>query len=279
MASFPVVGGARKKLTLQTKKRYQLSSPVTTKQPKSEEKSKPPSTSRCDDTLRLPVPLDLRKCPGESVIVLDDPTDTCDHKVPDFKTPCKQHVSVATPFMQQHRVASHDHDIVQKGMRRAHSTHVIQATVTHQRDINTTLKNKGHYTQQKKPSFLNNDHLHRSSHKHESSSSVISHQTSNNHSNTDGRGIIKTSTHNQVLSCHKRTWIEVNDEDDEFDELCQMVDLSDSFDDSELVSVTTPDSNHGYNTWTCPMCNEIFIGRSAEEHENHLVQCLAMDVV
>jgi len=65
-------------------------------------------------------------------------------------------------------------------------------------------------------------------------------------------------------SCHKRTWSEVNDVDDEFDELCQMVDLSNSFDDNELYIAMTTESNSinkDDNTWTCPMCDQVFIGR------------------
>ena len=189
-------------------------------------------------TRRLPIPLDLKKCPSEPVIVIDDLADACHYKQ---QTTSKQ--GVAAPFVQQHRAASHDH----KGVGGTHVAHVVQVT-THQ---NTTLKKDFHFTQPKKPSYP----LHQPSYKGKSSSSIISHQTSENHSDITDR--IKDSDHIQVWSCHKCTWNEVNDEDDEFDELCQMVDLSDSFDDNEQVMIT-PDSSH---TWTCPMCNEVLTGK------------------
>ena len=86
----------------------------------------------------------------------------------------------------------------------------------------------------------------------------------------------------QVQSSHKRTWNEAigDDDDDEFDKLCNMVDLSFDADavSDQVTKVTTPDNSwsDGQNfhhttgtaigstrrqTWTCPMCNEQFEGR------------------
>jgi len=171
------------------------------------------------------------------VIVIDDAADIC-HKYPDYKIPCKQHVGVATPFTQP---AFRD----QKSIG---GVNVVQAKATHQKDMSTTLKNNGHFTynQPKKPSFLTS---YQPSNRHESSRSIARNQTTKNQS-------YRSSDQKQVQSCNKRTWNEVNDEDDEFDELCQMVDLSDSFDDNEPV--ITPGSGH---SWTCPMCNEVLIGK------------------
>ena len=81
-------------------------------------------------------------------------------------------------------------------------------------------------------------------------------------------------------SC-KRTWNEVvSDDDDEFDKLCNMVDLSFDADvvSDQVTKVTTPDNSWSDSqnfhhtistvagstsrqTWTCPMCNEQFEGR------------------
>ena len=80
-------------------------------------------------------------------------------------------------------------------------------------------------------------------------------------------------------SSRKRTWTEAGIDDDEFDELCNMVDLS--FDASvinnQVTKVTTPHNSQGGDqsvhhttstaigstrrTWTCPVCNEQFEGR------------------
>lgn len=80
----------------------------------------------------------------------------------------------------------------------------------------------------------------------------------------------------QVQNSHKNAWNEIND-DDEFDKLCEMVDLSFDADvdtEQKTTKVMTPDNEYNdgnvnhivtgalmTQSWTCPMCNELFEGR------------------
>ena len=107
-----------------------------------------------------------------------------------------------------------------------------------------------------------------------------------------GQGFTKAEKWSKVSLCfsdkrkkpeeknlRKRTWTEAGSDDDEFDQLCNMVDLS--FDanvfSDQGTGVTTPDNSQGggqsvhhttstaigsmRRTWTCPVCNEQFEGR------------------
>ena len=92
-------------------------------------------------------------------------------------------------------------------------------------------------------------------------------------------------TNNKEQNVHKRTWNE--DNDDEFDKLCIMVDLSfdaDHVTDNQVTKVMIPDNNsrssdqsvhHAASmtvaltqSWSCPVCNEQFEGRSVWVYKN-----------
>lgn len=89
--------------------------------------------------------------------------------------------------------------------------------------------------------------------------------------------IASSYTNNKEQNVSRCTWNEDASNDDEFDKLCNMVDLS--FDADQVTKVTIPDNNNSRSSdqnvyraasttvaltqsWSCPVCNEQFEGRS-----------------
>lgn len=94
------------------------------------------------------------------------------------------------------------------------------------------------------------------------------------------KAVASSYTNNKEQNVCKRTWNEDADNDDEFDELCNMVDLSfdaDHVTDNQVTKVMIPDNSRSSDqsvycaasttvaltqSWSCPVCNEQFEGRS-----------------
>ena len=97
--------------------------------------------------------------------------------------------------------------------------------------------------------------------------------------------IASSYTNNKEQNVSRRTWNEDASNDDEFDKLCNMVDLS--FNADQVTKVTIPDNNSRSSdqnvyraasttvaltqSWSCPVCNEQFEGRSVWVYKNVLI--------
>ena len=230
-------------------------------------------------TSRLLSPLDLKRCQPNPVVVTDDmPNATSAHQ------------SVLSTGMHKVGVAvSRD---IQRSSRPAESSNQHMSDFTARKAKGTMHFGRVTPAQQKQVT-MNSVTVISDRHptiKHDTNTQIIpvfDHQSS---PLTKGGQASKFSLYSndeqktQGQTSRKRTWNEsVSDEDDEFDKLCNMVDLSFDGDvvSDQVTKATTSDNSwsnsqkvchiigtttgsSGRQTWTCPMCNEQFEGRSVQ---------------
>lgn len=233
-------------------------------------------------TSRVLLPLDLKRCQPHSVIVLDK-------QKPDISSAkTTPHQTVLPTGL--HRVAGPvSHDLHRKSIPELSDQHKSNYTVEKAQGMGATVSSNDAIHAQRKhvkvsSSAVGDHHVTISSPKYGTSTS---HRTMFDSKSATLSKTTETSRHslygsNKVQSSRKRMWNEgASDDDDEFDKLCNMVNLSFDADvTSDLVAeVTTSDNSrsgsqsvcHVGNTtaglprqsWTCPMCNEQFEGRLA----------------
>ena len=224
------------------------------------------------------VPLDLKRCPTP-VIVLDEQKSELSNVTITTST-TTHHVWPAS----LHKVGGAvSHDVCRKG--RLTELHKHNSTMQRAGGVAATVSSdhvtQAMRTQLKLNSSVTGNHL---------ATSLGRHGTNALHRKSFEGGCLtliketpkaSSCTNNKGQNSQKRTWNEDAGDDDEFDELCNMVDLSfdgDVVTDDQVTKVMTPDNNsrsddqnvhHTVSTtvgstqsWSCPMCNEQFVGRS-----------------
>jgi len=210
-------------------------------------------------TRRSLIPLDLKRCQPHSMNTLDGQKqkNTLIAVTQGVGGATSRDVKITSELTNHHT----SHFAVQKseGVAAAMcSSHVTQAQ-RQRAKVNTPTIHSNHYGCGK-------------SHGNQITSAL-------NNKTGQKSGVFTYSSNQQIQqeqNLRNHTWNELGD-DEEFDELCKMVDLS--FDDDGVVTeqaamVTAPDnsqidSQNGHHaaagstkqTWTCPMCNEQFEGR------------------
>ena len=227
------------------------------------------------------VPLDLKKCP--TVIVLDE-------QKPSNATITSHQLVLPTNLRKVGRPVSHD----------VHKTSKLTKLSIHHTS-NSTLPKIGGVA-----ATVSSDHVTATTRKQlKSNSSVISNHVATI-SDKHGTGalyrktfegghpnlskeipIASSYTNNKEQNVRKRTWNEDADNYDEFDKLCNMVDLSfdaDHVTENQVTKVMIPDNNSRSSDqsvyraasttvaltqlWSCPVCNEQFEGRSVWVYKN-----------
>ena len=229
------------------------------------------------------VPLDLKRCPTPSVIVLDE-------QKPSSATITSHQLVLPTNLCKVGRTVSHD----------VHKTSKPTEPSIH-RMSNSTLPKFGGVA-----ATVSSDHVTATTTKQlKSNSSVISNHVATisdkygtgalyrktfegGHPNLSKEIPMASSyTNNKEQNVRKRMWNEDADNDDEFDELCNMVDLSfdaDHVTDNQVTKVMIPDNNSRSSdqsvhraasmtvaltqSWSCPVCNEQFEGRLVWVYKN-----------
>lgn len=223
----------------------------------------------------MPVPLDLKRCPTPPVIVLDEHKELSSAVV---TTSVTTHQLVRPTGL--HKVGGAvSHDVQRRG--RPAELHTHNTTVQKSGGV-AVVVSSNHVTQAtraqpKSISSVTGSCVATSLGKHGTNAL---HRTFEAGRPTLSKEIPRPSScvNNKGQNSRKCTWSEDAGDDDEFDELCNMVDLSFDADvtDDWVTKVTMLDNSrsddqnihHTASTtvgstqsWSCPMCNEQFEGR------------------
>ena len=229
----------------------------------------------------MPIPLDLKRCQSHSVIALDQ-------QKPEMSNVATTANQIVFPIGLHNVGGAATHDIHKNIPNALNKLHTSSNSAVQKRKGVATTVSSSHVTQDPRKvkadnsTIINNHHMTTSSAKQ---------GTSDSHTTTFASGSLTMSgvgeTYRVPLdgskrgeNSRKRTWNE-DASDDEFDTLCNMVDLSfdtDVVTSDQVTEAMTPDIDkwsdsqnacHSASTtvgstgqlWTCPMCNEQFEGR------------------
>ena len=233
-------------------------------------------------TSRMPTPLDLKRCQSHSVIALDQ-------QKPEMSNVVTTANQIVFPIGLHNVGGAAPHDIhksIPNALNKLYTSSNYSAV--QKRKSVATAVSSSHVTQAPRKVKVDNS---ATTSNHHMTTSSAKQDTSNSHTTTFTSGSLSMSgvgeTYRVPLdgsdrgeNLRKRTWSE-DASDDEFDTLCNMVDLSfdtDVVTSDQVTEATTPDIDKwsdGQNvchpasttvgstgqSWTCPMCNEQFEGR------------------
>ena len=229
-------------------------------------------------TSRLLSPLDLKKCQPNPIVVTDDiPNVISTHRSAHILSTGMRKVggAVSRDIQRSSRPAEssnqHTSDFTVKKVEGvAATTHFGKVTLAQQKQVKVNSV-----------AVISNHRPTTTLVKHDTNTQKTDHRSSPLTKAGQASKYSNEKQNPQGQTSRKRTWNEaVNEEDDEFDKLCNMVDLSFDADtiSDQVTKATTPDnswsnSQNVYHTtgtatgstrrqiWTCPMCNEQFEGR------------------